>query len=372
MELRSLCGSLLRTLIRPSQRGPRAVPAGHLLSSLPLVALVVALLHSTAALADLKALEAAARKEGPMTWYISFYGQEPADKVAAAFAKAYPGLTIIPIRTTTGAAFQRLTLDFKNNVAVASVASLSGVGGYYDVLMRDGRLDNYVPETADKLSPAMKPAIVPGILYPIGAGLMAIAYNTAKIKPEDAPKTWKDLADPKWRGQLALSHPAFSGFDAAWVTVMAKQSGWPYFENLAKNKPLVQRSTFDALTALNSGERLVATMPDGMAMDSIAKGNPLGIVYPADGSVLILGFTAILKNAPQPNMARLFTEFLLGLEHAKIVAAARYHSARPEVVTETPGGKVLKDIALAPMVSSADAEKQLPKLIENWRDTFGQ
>ena len=368
----SLCGSLLRKIIRPWHPGPFAAPIWRHLSALPLVALAVALLHGAPVHADLKAVEAAARKEGPMTWYISFYGQEPADKVAAAFSSAYPGLTIIPIRTTTGAAFQRLTLDFKNNVAVASVVSLSGVGGYYDVLMRDGRLDSYVPETADKVSPAMKPTIVPGYLYPIGAGLMAITYNTAKIKPEDAPKTWKDLADPKWQGKLALSHPAFSGFDAAWVTVMAKQSGWPYFESLAKNKPLVQRSTFDALTALNSGERLLATMPDGMAMDSIAKGNPLGIVYPADGSVLILGFTAILKNAPQPNMARLFTEFLLGLEHAKIVAAARYHSVRPEIVTETPGGKVLKDIVLAPMVPSAEAEKQLPKLLENWRDTFGQ
>jgi iron(III) transport system substrate-binding protein len=345
---------------------------GSTVSVLAIAVFAFAFLCGAIARADVKALEEAARKEGPMTWYISFYGQEEADQTAAAFAKKYPGLSVIPLRTTTGAAFQRLSLDFKNNVPVASVVSLSGVGGYYDILMREGRLAEYVPETADKLSPAMKPTIVPGQLYPIGAGLMAIAYNTTKIKPADVPKTWKDLADPKWKGKLALSHPAFSGFDAAWLVVMNKQAGWPYFEALSKNAPLVQRSTFDAIRALNSGERLIATMPDMMALNSASKGNPLGIVYPTDGSVMIMGYTAILKNAPQPKMARLFTEFLLGVEHAKVVAGARYHSARPEVVTELPGGQTLKDIKLAPVVPSAEAEKELPKLIEKWRDTFGQ
>ena len=329
-------------------------------------------LFGAVARADMKELEEAARKEGPMTWYISFYGQEPADKAAAAFAAKYPGLKVIPIRTTTGAAFQRLTLDFKNNVPVASVVSLSAVGGYYDILLRENRIAEYVPENADKLSPALKPAIVPKQLYPIGAALMAIAYNTTKVKPADAPKTWKDLADPKWKGQLALSHPAFSGFDAAWVVTMDKGGGWAYFDALAKNSPLVQRSTFDAIRALNSGERLVATMPDGMAHDSASKGNPLAVVYPTDGSVLILGMTGILKTAPQPNMAKLFTEFLLGTEHAKVVADTRYHPARPEVAMEIPGGLTLKDIKLAPMVESAEAEKSLPKLVEKWRDTFGQ
>ena len=59
-------------------------------------------------------------------------------------------------------------------------------------------------------------------------------------------------------------------------------------------------------------------------------------------------------------------------EHAKVVADTRYHPARPEVAMDIPGGLTLKDIKLAPMVESAEAEKSLPKLVEKWRDTFGQ
>jgi iron(III) transport system substrate-binding protein len=322
--------------------------------------------------ADLKAIEEAARKEAPMTWYISLYSQAVAEKAAAAFSQKYPGLKIIPVRSTTGGSFQRLAQDLKSNVAVASVFSTTGLGGHYQILQRDNRLAEYAPENAAKLNANVKTAIVPGYVYPMGAGLLAMAYNSAKVKADDAPKSWQDLTDPKWKKRLALGHPAFSGFDAAWAVVMMKRVGWKYYEAIAKNEPLVQRSTFDTLTALSSGERVVATLPDAFAIEAAEKGNPVTVVYPTDGSVMILGYTAILKNAPQPNTARLFTEFLLGVEHARVVADARYVSVRPEVVTVLQGGKRVDEIVMAPITPAEETERELPPLIERWRDLFGQ
>lgn len=327
---------------------------------------------TTVQAADLRAIEAAARKEAPMTWYVSLYSQAVAEKATAAFAQKYPGLKVLAVRSTTGGSFQRLSQDLKSNVAVASVFSTTGLGGHYQILQRDGRLAEYVPENAGKLSPTVKSAIVPGHVYPMGAGLLAMAYNSAKVKPEDAPKSWQDLTDPKWKKRLALGHPAFSGFDAAWSVMMMKRVGWKYYEAIAKNEPLVQRSTFDTLTALSSGERVVATLPDAFAIDAAAKGNPVTVVYPSDGSVMILGYTAILKNAPQPNTARLFTEFLLDVEHAKVVADARYVSVRPEVVTVLQGGKRVNEIVLAPITPADETERELPRIIERWRELFGQ
>jgi len=342
-------------------------------SAVALAGVALALLQPTTAhAADLKAIEDAARKEEPMTWYVSLYSQAIAEKAAVAFTQKYPGLKVISVRSTTGGSFQRLSQDLRNNVAVASVFSTTGLGGQYQILQRDGRLAEYVPENAARLSPTVKPAIVPGYVYSMGAGLQAMAYNSAKVKADDAPKSWMDLTDPKWKKRLALGHPAFSGFDAAWCVAMMKGVGWKYYEALAKNDPLVQRSTFDTLTALSSGERIVAPLPDAFAIEAAAKGNPVTIVYPTDGSVMILGYTAILKNAPQPNMARLFTEFLLGLEHAKVVVDGGYVSVRPEVVTILQGGKRLDEIALAPITSAEETETELPRIIERWRDLFGQ
>ena len=101
-----------------------------LASAFALWGIALALVPATAAnAADLKAIEEAARKEAPMTWYVSLYSQAVAEKAAAAFSQKFPGLKIIPVHSTTGGSFQRLSQDLKSNVAVASVFSTTGLGG---------------------------------------------------------------------------------------------------------------------------------------------------------------------------------------------------------------------------------------------------
>lgn len=306
-----------------------------------------------------------------MTWYVSFYGQELADKTAEAFAKKYPGLTVKAVRATTGGIFQRVNQDLRANNAVASVLSMSGIGDHYGLLMKDKRLASYTPPSATKIIGAAKPAIVENYVYPFAGGLMAMAYNNKLVSAADAPKSWSDMADPKWKGKLALGHPGFSGFDAALVAWLSKAKGWDYFKALRTNEPLVQRSTFDSITSLNSGERLIAPMPDGVAAPNIEKGNPITVVYPTDGSLFIMGFTAILHNAPQPNTAKLFTEFLLGEEHADILVKNNYDSVRGGVERTLIGGKRLSEIAVVPLLPSAEYAEQLKASTDQWRDMFG-
>ena len=97
---------------------------------------------------------------------------------------------------------------------------------------------------------------------------------------------------------------------------------------------------------------------------------PIAVVYPTDGTVVLIGYTAILKTAPQPNTARLFTEFLLSPEHSRIMADAHLQSVRPEVVSTIAGGGKLSEIKLAPPVGTAESEKLLADLVERWRDLF--
>ena len=333
-------------------------------------ALVLLLAAPLARAADTTALYDAARKEGPMTWYISFYSQDIPAKAAAAFAKAYPGLSVTPVRLTSGGIFQRLQQDLRNHVATASVFTTTGIGGQYEMLLRAGELLRYTPEAADKLIPTLKPLITPGYVYPMGLGLMALGYNTSKLTAAEAPTSWAQLLDPKWKGKIAIGDPSFSGFDAAWDMTMVKREGFAYYEKLAKNDPLVQRSTLDSLTAVNAGERIVGALPDTIAIESASKGNPVAVVYPTDGTIVMVGYTAILKTAPQPNTAKLFTEFLLGVEHSRIMAESHLQSVRPEVISTIAGGRKLSDITLATPISTAESEKLLPDLVERWRDLF--
>ncbi|MGE5511539.1 MAG: ABC transporter substrate-binding protein [Bacteroidota bacterium] len=343
----------------------------HLFGALLAVVLAVNWSASARAQEDLAAIEKAARQEGPMTWYVSFYGADLAEMAVAAFSKKYPGLVVKPVRATTGGIFQRVNQDLRANNPVAGVLSMSGIGDHYGILLRGKSLASYVPANASKIIATARPAIVEGYVYPFGGGLMAMAYNNKLVSAADAPKAWADMADPKWKGKLAVGHPGFSGFDAALVAWLSKAKGWDYFKAVRANDPLVQRSTFDSITSLNSGERLVAPMPDGVAAPNIDKGNPIAVVYPTDGSLFIMGLTAIMKNAPQPNMAKLFTEFLLGEEHAQILVTNNYDSVRGGVARTLVGGKRMEDINVVPLLPSAEYAEQLKTSTEQWREIFG-
>ena len=364
-------------VVRPARRSVCS-QSFRLSRSLPRLALGAAALIAVAlagtpahAQNDLAALEAAARQEPAMTWYVSFYGADVGEKTASAFAKRYPGLTVKVVRATTGGIFQRLNQDLRANNVVASVVTMSGIGDHYGQLLKDKQLAEYTPNNARHLIEQVRATIVPQYVYPMGGGLMALAYNTKLVDAASAPKAWSDLADPKWKGKIALGHPGFSGFDAAVVAWLSVEKGWDYFKGLKANDPLVQRSTFDSITSLNSGERLIAPMPDGVAAPVVEKGAPIAIVYPTDGSLFIMGFTAIMKGAPQPNTAKLFTEFLLGEEHARILIESHYDPVRGDAERTLIGGKKLKDIKVVPLLPSAEYAERLKKSTEQWRDLFG-
>ena len=73
--------------------------------------------------------------------------------------------------------------------------------------------------------------------------------------------SWTDLLDPKWKGQIALPHPAFSGCGGVWALGLRKLYGWEYFEKLAKNNPRIGRSFGDPVTLMTAGECKVAPGP---------------------------------------------------------------------------------------------------------------
>ena len=332
------------------------------------LAVVAALAFAPAAArADMKALEEAAKKEGELTWYVAHYTSEGAEELGGEFTKLY-GIKVNVVRTTAQVAYQRLLQDLKNNQIVCDVFSSTDVG-HYVRLKAEGKFEKYMPETASKILPEFRNFDPDGYYHTTSAGLVVITYNTSKVKPEEAPKKWTDLLDIKWKGKVSTGHPGFSGYVGTWVLMMKNLYGWSYFENLEKNKPQIGRSINDTVTALVAGERQVAAGADGSTLFSAARGNPLAVSYPSDGSVLIIAPSAIIKGTKHLNAAKLFMEYLNSVEAAKINAKHFAIPLRPEVPAP-PGAKPISEIkTIRPTV--AEIDKGIPDVIEQWRDTFG-
>lgn len=325
------------------------------------------LLVARAARAD-AALEEAARKEGSLTWYIAQVDTETAEHMGRAFTERYPGVRVTVIRTTGQVAYERLLQDLKNNAPQCDVFSSTDIAQYPALKARNA-LAKFRPQGADTLISAFARVSDPDYYYASTATSHLLLYNKDKVAAAEAPKSWTDLLDPKWKGRVATGHPAFSGCTGIWVLALKKAYGWDYFENLAKNNPRIGRSGNDPVTLMNAGECLVGPAPASTAFQQVDKGNPVQPVYPTDGATLCVGPAAVMANAPHPNAARLFMEWLMSNEFGKLAVALHTDPVHPGM-TLTSGQKPMDAVPLLKL-SVAEIAKGVPEIVEQWRDTFG-
>ncbi len=141
--------------------------------------------------------------------------------------------------------------------------------------------------------------------------LSSIAYNTNLVKPEDAPKSYADLLDPKWAGKMVKGHPAYSGTIMTATFQLVRELGWGYLEKLSKQRVMQVQSSTDPPKKLSLGER--AVMADGNEYGVVLlkeAGQPVEPLYPTEGTPTISGPTAIFETAPHPNAAQLFQAWL--------------------------------------------------------------
>ncbi|WP_137391199.1 ABC transporter substrate-binding protein [Rhodoligotrophos defluvii] len=310
----------------------------------------------------------AAKKEGSVTWYTAHYDQNMTAQIGAAFTKKYPGITVNGIKATAQVSFQRLLLDLKAGQSQADVFSSTDVSHFPHLKQMDA-LVQYTPENEKHIVEAFRNIDPDGYYHTTLVGLITLLYNTDKVTEAEAPKNWPDLKDPKWKGKVTFGDPNYSGMVGVWTVAMANTYGWSFFEDLKPLDPQIGRSIDDAVTLLNSGERVVAMGDPGTALQSAAKGNPVAVVYPTDGAVVVRMPSAVIKGSKSPNAAKLFMNFLLSKEAMEIATAGYQQSLRPDV-PPPPGAKSLAEVAvIAP--TPEQIGKSLPENKEKWRDTFG-
>jgi iron(III) transport system substrate-binding protein len=316
-----------------------------------------------------KELYEAAKKEGEFTWYTSHSDDVTAQALGREFESFFPGVRANVVRTTAQVAFQRVSQEVKAGAMQVDVLSSSDIG-HYLYLKEKSLLEKYTPANASTVLEIYRNYDPDGYFHVTSAGLIGMGYNTTKLQQADAPKNWTDLLDAKWRDKIAVGHPGFSGYVGTWVVTLRKLYSWDFFEKLAKNNPQVGRSINDTVTMLNAGERMVAgSAPNGTIMQSAGKGNPLAMIYPPDGTVLVIATSGVMKGAKHPNAARLFMEYLLTPEASTVWLAHFNESMRPEI-NPPPGVKSAKDVkTIRPTVD--EISTGIPEVIKQWRETFG-
>jgi iron(III) transport system substrate-binding protein len=306
-------------------------------------------------------LIAAAKKEGKLSFYTAM-DLDFAQRLGKLFESKFPGISVKVERSGAERVFTRIAQEYGSKIHNVDVVNTADAA-HCIVWKRNGWLLPYLPEDVAKHYD--KAYYDADALHVVTRILVSpIGYNTKLVKKEDAPKSFKDLLDPKWMGKMVKGHPAYSGTIMNATHQIARDLGWDYFEKLAKQKIMQVQSATDTPKKISLGER--AVMVDGAGYLVIRykeDGQPVDVVYPTEGTPLATGPSAVLKAAPNPNAAKLFYNWMHSREAQQyLIDFARQYSPHNQT-KEKPGVRPLKDIKLmkedpAAVAKEADSIKK--------------
>ena len=270
------------------------------------------------------ALIAAARGEGKLAFY-SALDLPLSEKLGRTFEAAYPGVAVRVERSGAERIFQRIGQEQASRIFAVDVA-LSTDAAHFVAWKRNDWLTPFVPEdVARHYGP--EGADPDGMHATVCASLSAIGYNTNLVRREDAPRSFADLLDPKWKGRIVKAHPGYSGTILTATFALVRELGWPYFERLAQQRVMQVQSASDPPKKLGLGERAVqADGADAILLQLREQGQPLELVYATEGTPLIPTPAGIFRSAPNPNAARLFQNFLCSTEGQQVFIGGNRHS----------------------------------------------
>lgn len=289
------------------------------------------------------ALVDAARREGKVALY-SAMDISLSEKLAKAFEAAYPGIAVRVERSGAERIYQRIGQERASRVQAVDVV-LSTDAAHFVAWKRNDWLAPYVAEDAARHFPA-DTIDADGLYTSVCASLSVIGYNTNLIRRDDAPRSFADLLDPKWRGRLVKAHPGYSGTILTATFAMTQVLGWPWFEQLARQRVMQVQSASDPPRKLALGERAVQVDgTDAILLLLKEQGQPVEVVHAAEGSPLITTPAGLFRDAPNPNAARLFLSFLCGVEGQRVFAEGNRHVFHA-LVKSKPGRMPLSEIKL--------------------------
>jgi len=164
------------------------------------------------------------------------------------------------------------------------------------------------------------------------ATLNVIAYNKRMVPANEVPKSFFDLTEPKWKGQLMMDEN-----ESKWMAGMIQYYGEAKTLDLMRRlaQQEIQFRTGHTLlqTLVAAGERAVVVVAFANGVNRLKKESAPIEWISADPVIGLTFGMAVVKDAPHPNAARLFNDFLLSREGQEAIAADGYYVPRLDVLS---------------------------------------
>jgi iron(III) transport system substrate-binding protein len=265
--------------------------------------------------AEWKAILDAARREGEVVIYTGVDTGRVIEAMQGEFEAKY-GVKLSVTAASGSDTRNRLLAERDAGRRVASVVS-AGETSSWD-LLQEGVFEEIVGlPNAAKLHPFFY-RYIPTYqkrVFPIQATVYGLLINTELVPPSEEPKNWKDMLDPKWKGKIVFEDPGRNGGSSNVFDVSMRTPGYgeEFHRQLSQQDLMTVRDPAEQDRVLVRGERAVA-WPGPIMAPPRNPGTPLKWIIPTDGVVLLSSGFGLIKDAPHPNAAKVFANWMLSPE----------------------------------------------------------
>jgi iron(III) transport system substrate-binding protein len=200
---------------------------------------------------------------------------------------------------------------------------------------------------------------------------MVIIYNTRLVKAAEAPRGWRDLANPRWKNRLAYAAPDKSGSAYTQLATMVSvfgdsDAGWETIDRIMAN-PKILPSSGKVPKGVADGEYAVGMTYENLAGLYATGGAPIKIVYPVEGTAIIPDANALMRGAPHPKEGKRFLDFLQSRPVQEMLARKlSLRSCRTDVASP-PGLPPIESIKAAPGFDFRWAVQRREDFIKKWQ-----
>jgi iron(III) transport system substrate-binding protein len=299
----------------------------------------------------------ALKEEGTLNFYGTL-AQINAAKILPVFEKRFPGIKVNHIDATADKLAARAITEARGGRTIGDV--FQGSLENLLQLQQQGLLLEKLPPEAAEYPDSLK-----GGSW-VGTDLVFLiaAWNTNLVKKEDAPKSFEDLADAKWKGKL-IAEPrdveVFIGL--ARGKFKSDEKATAFLKRVAANDVEFHKGHSELAEFLVAGQAAACfTCYSHHFPPRIKKGAPVGYLL-SEGIGTISG-TAVFKNAPHPHTAWLFARWAMSQEGQKVYAQGGRTPSHPKV---EPVEKTRPENIYAIGVTEI---KEWPKYEKIWKEIF--
>lgn len=292
--------------------------------------------------ADWAKVVAAAKAEGSLVLYTALVGVPSNKLIAAALEKAY-GIPVQILEARASELRERIRTEqaagrFIGDVMFNSESQAIILNAEDKTLMMHAPVPN-----AASLRPPFKDDGLKSPVMTINYGLLV---NNRLVPPGQEPKSWRDLTDAKWKGKILSDDMRAVGGGSVLFYVLNDKLGTSFHEALAAQDVKFTREQREAARRVARGEYAIY-MPFIIGDAQGLKGLPVRPVLPQEGAPYVLYATAMLKNPPHPNAARLYIDFASSEEVQTIFANDGYGIVRASVLGKlSPEARQVIDVKL--------------------------